>query len=58
NDAVNFLNTAIAVSENPVQMALAFKLACQAGRIAYEARLAKPVNHAIASSPLTAFLDE
>ena len=56
-DAV-LVNTAIAVSENPVQMAHAFKLACQAGRLAYEARLAKPVNHAIASSPLTAFLDE
>jgi len=56
-DAV-LVNTAIAVSDNPVQMAHAFKLACEAGRIAYEARLAKPVNHAIASSPLTAFLDE
>jgi len=56
-DAV-LVNTAIAVSDNPVQMAYAFKLACEAGRIAYEARLAKPVNHAIASSPLTAFLDE
>lgn len=56
-DAV-LVNTAIAVSDNPVQMAHAFKLACEAGRLAYEARLAKPVNHAIASSPLTAFLDE
>ncbi|WP_207533293.1 thiazole synthase [Desertivirga arenae] len=56
-DAV-LVNTAIAVSDNPVQMAHAFKLACEAGRIAYEARLAKPVSHAIASSPLTAFLDE
>lgn len=56
-DAV-LVNTAIAVSDNPIQMAHAFKLACEAGRIAYEARLAKPVNHAIASSPLTAFLDE
>jgi thiazole synthase len=56
-DAV-LVNTAIAVSENPVQMALAFKLAVEAGRIAYQAKLAKPVNHALASSPLTAFLDE
>ncbi|WP_207429792.1 thiazole synthase [Pedobacter sp. SYSU D00535] len=56
-DAV-LVNTAIAVSDHPVQMAEAFKLACEAGRMAYEARLAKPVNHAIASSPLTAFLDE
>ncbi|HTJ51166.1 MAG TPA: thiazole synthase, partial [Cyclobacteriaceae bacterium] len=56
-DAV-LVNTAIAVSQNPVQMARAFKMAVEAGRMAYEARLAKPVNHAVASSPLTAFLDE
>ena len=56
-DAV-LVNTAIAVSQNPVQMARAFKMAVEAGRMAYEARLAKPMNHAIASSPLTAFLDE
>lgn len=52
------VNTAIAVSETPVEMAKAFKLAVEAGRIAREARLAKPVKHASASSPLTAFLDE
>jgi thiazole synthase len=56
-DAV-LVNTAIAVSQNPVQMARAFKMAVEAGRMAYEARLAKTVNHAIASSPLTAFLNE
>jgi thiazole synthase len=56
-DAV-LVNTAIAVSDNPVQMAKAFKMAVEAGRIAFEARLAKPVAHAVASSPLTAFLDE
>jgi thiazole synthase len=56
-DAV-LVNTAIAVSENPVQMAKAFKMAVEAGRIAFEARLAKSVKHAVASSPLTAFLDE
>lgn len=56
-DAV-LVNTAIAVSENPVQMAIAFKLAVEAGRMAYEAKLAKHVQHALASSPLTAFLDE
>jgi thiazole synthase len=56
-DAV-LVNTAIACSSNPVQMAIAFKLAVEAGRIAYEARLA-PVRHgAHASSPLTAFLNE
>lgn len=56
-DAV-LVNTAIAVSENPVEMAKAFKMAVEAGRMAFEARLAKPVEHAVASSPLTAFLDE
>lgn len=56
-DAV-LVNTAIAVSENPVQMARAFKMAVEAGRIAFEARLAKVVSHAVASSPLTSFLDE
>jgi thiazole synthase len=54
-DAV-LVNTAIAVSENPVQMAVAFKMAVEAGRMAYEAKLAKPKNFAEASSPLTSFL--
>ncbi|MGF7072729.1 thiazole synthase [Mucilaginibacter sp. R-33] len=56
-DAV-LVNTAIAVSSNPVQMAEAFKLAVEAGRMAFEAKLAQPVSHAMASSPLTSFLDE
>lgn len=55
-DAV-LVNTAIAVSEDSVQMALAFKMAVEAGRMAYEAKLAKAKNFAEASSPLTAFLD-
>lgn len=55
-DAV-LVNTAIAVSPNPVKMALAFRMAVEAGRIAYEAKLATKVSHAMASSPLTAFLD-
>jgi thiazole synthase len=55
-DAV-LVNTAIAVSDNPIEMAKAFKLGVQAGRMAYEARLASPFNHATASSPLTSFLD-
>jgi len=54
-DAV-LVNTAIAVSENPVLMARAFKMAVEAGRMAYEAKLAKAV-HAEASSPLTSFLN-
>ncbi|WP_026903370.1 thiazole synthase [Pedobacter glucosidilyticus] len=55
-DAV-LVNTAIAVAGNPVEMAKAFKMAVEAGRKAYEAKLAKTVNHAVASSPLTSFLD-
>lgn len=55
-DAV-LVNTAIAVSGQPVQMARAFKMAVESGRIAYEAKLAKPIKHAVASSPLTSFLD-
>ena len=55
-DAV-LVNTAIAVSDNPVQMARAFRMAVEAGRMAYEAKLARPVKHAAASSPLTSFLD-
>lgn len=52
------VNTAIAVSENPMMMAHAFKLAVEAGRMAFEAKLAKSKNFAEASSPLTAFLEE
>ena len=56
-DAV-LVNTAIAASAHPVQMGQAFKLAVGAGRMAYEARLAVTSPYAVASSPLTAFLDE
>lgn len=56
-DAV-LVNTAIAVSDDPVTMAGAFRRAVEAGRMAFEARLAKPHQKAEASSPLTAFLDE
>ncbi|MDG4946322.1 thiazole synthase [Weeksellaceae bacterium KMM 9713] len=56
-DAV-LVNTAIAVSQNPVQMGLAFKLAVEAGRMAYQSKLAPIRKHAEASSPLTAFLHE
>jgi thiazole synthase len=55
-DAV-LVNTAIAASADPVKMARAFRLAVESGRMAYEARLAMQSAHAVASSPLTAFLD-
>ncbi|MEZ9827225.1 thiazole synthase, partial [Vibrio cyclitrophicus] len=56
-DAV-LVNTAIAASQQPVDMAIAFKLAVEAGRMAYLGGLAGQVSHAVASSPLTSFLDE
>ena len=54
-DAV-LVNTAIAVASNPVEMARAFKLAVEAGRMAYEAGLPVAEITAQASSPLTSFL--
>lgn len=56
-DAV-LVNTAMAVCGDPVMMAVAFKMAVEAGRMAFEAKLAKGRKQAEASSPLTAFLDE
>ncbi|KPA54522.1 thiazole synthase [Photobacterium leiognathi subsp. mandapamensis] len=56
-DAV-LVNTAIAAASDPIAMGRAFKLAVESGRMAYEAGLAGKVNRAIASSPLTAFLNE
>jgi thiazole synthase len=56
-DAV-LVNTAIATCGDPVQMARAFRLAVESGRMAFEARLPVVATaHAVASSPLTAFLD-
>jgi len=56
-DAV-LVNTAIAVSPNPVAMAEAFKLAVISGRMAYQAKLGGIRREAEASSPLTQFLYE
>ena len=55
-DAV-LVNTAIAIANDPIAMAKAFKLAVKAGRMAYEAGLGKVSFSANASSPLTSFLD-
>lgn len=55
-DAV-LVNTALAVAGDPVMMSHAFAKAVQAGREAYLAGLGLQSNNAIASSPLTAFLD-
>lgn len=55
-DAV-LVNTAIAIAKDPVEMSVAFKLAVEAGRRAFLAELAPSSSKAVASSPLTAFLD-
>lgn len=55
-DAV-LVNTAIAISDNPIEMAEAFKLATIAGRKAYLAGLGAVSNNAEATSPLTSFLN-
>lgn len=54
-DAV-LVNTAIAISANPVAMASAFAQAVSAGRKAHQAQLAPIGMQAEASSPLTSFL--
>ncbi len=55
-DAV-LVNTAIAIADNPVAMADAFRLATIAGRNAFLAGLGAVANQAQASSPLTSFLN-
>lgn len=54
-DAV-LVNTAIAIADNPVEMADAFRLATIAGRKAYLAGLGEVSDDAQATSPLTSFL--
>ena len=54
-DAV-LVNTAIATARDPLEMAVAFKLAVQAGRMAYASGPRSAVRQAQASSPLTGFL--
>lgn len=55
-DAV-LVNTAIAASPDAIRMARAFRLAVESGRMAYTAKLALPSVEAVASSPLTKFLE-
>ena len=56
-DAV-LVNTALATAGDPVRMGMAFRLAVEAGRIAYESGQGARRLQAVASSPLTAFLAE
>jgi thiazole synthase len=55
-DAV-LVNTAIAIASDPNRMAMAFKMAVEAGRTAYELGVAAQQQYASATSPLTGFLD-
>ncbi len=55
-DAV-LINTAIAISANPVRIAKAFAKAIEAGREAYLLGLSSQQKYASATSPLTGFLD-
>ena len=55
-DAV-LVNTAIAVAHEPNRMAIAFKMAVEAGRAAFECGMASERETASPTSPLTAFLD-
>ncbi len=54
-DAV-LINTAIAVAEDPVGMARAFRMAVEAGRMARQAGLPAQEDSAVPTSPLTSFL--
>jgi thiazole synthase len=55
-DAV-LVNTAIATASDPIRMGEAFKMAVECGRVAYESGRGSQSAEAVASSPLTAFLD-
>jgi thiazole synthase len=55
-DAV-LINTAMAVTSDPLRMAEAFKLAVMAGRTAFELGVPAKRQTASATSPLTTFLD-
>jgi len=54
--AAVLVNTAIAIAEDPVGMATAFRLGVEAGRLAYESGLAQSQPTASPTSPLTGFL--
>lgn len=56
--AAVLVNTAIAVSRNPVEYARAFSQAVKAGRLAYLCGISESIEGARASSPLTGFLRE
>lgn len=47
------LNTAVSGAKDPIKMAVAMKLAIEAGRLGFEAGRIEEKNYAVASSPLT-----
>ncbi len=51
------VNTAVAIASDPTRMAVAFKMAVEAGRAAFESGLVAQSKTASPTSPLTAFLD-
>lgn len=51
------VNTAIAIAADPARMARAFAAAVEAGREAWETGLPEAADRAVATSPLTGFLD-
>ncbi|MCK0527199.1 thiazole synthase [Anaerobiospirillum sp. NML120449] len=55
--AAVMVNTAIAASGDPVVMSRAFRAACEAGRLGYEAGLASQFETARATSPMEQFLN-
>ncbi|MCL5051050.1 thiazole synthase [Aliidiomarina maris] len=55
-DAV-LVNTAIACASDPIAMARAFRLTCDAAMLAREGRISSPALQARATSPLTSFLE-
>ncbi|HCD36132.1 thiazole synthase [Chlorobium phaeovibrioides] len=52
------VNSAIAASDNPAEMAAAFRDSTDAGRRAFKAGLMRESREAVATSPLTSFLGE
>ena len=54
--AAVLVNTAVAIADDPVNMAKAFGLAVGAGRLAYLSGSGAASSEARASSPLTGFL--
>ncbi|UPM53759.1 thiazole synthase [Gottfriedia acidiceleris] len=51
------LNTAVSNAKDPVKMAVAMKLAIEAGRLGYEAGRIEEKNYGVASSPITGLVN-